>query len=76
MAKKKAITLEAAVEEYLSFLEAEGKAVPTIMSYRGDYNLLLKKFGEEKTLAKLTVQQLGKFLKAEAVWKGRNGKTR
>ena len=74
MARKKTIALKAAVGEYLSFLESEGKAPPTIGSYRGDYNLLLKHFGEEKEMSKLTAQQLGRLLKSDAVLKSRNGK--
>ena len=75
-AKTKAITLREAVDTYLAHLQAEGKAEPTVRSYKSDFEMLAAHFGEKTALGKITAPGMGKFLKSGPVTKMRSGKAK
>lgn len=69
-------SLNTAAQKYLEHLKAKGKKEATLYTYSKDFELIEGFFGADRKLSEIRSQQVGRFLKSDALLKLPKGKLR
>ena len=70
------ITLEAAVWQYIQYLQVQKKSVITVNAYTWDLKQVVDFFGIDCPLSRITIAWVGRFLKSPHLLEKRNGQPR